>query len=400
MKRRNFLFGSLGVAGGFVPLIGRTQVPCPPSTVSVEGGTTAQSTCTSGDELGDWLTRASGPGVVWYHNFESAAEVDNFRFRRNFGTDKNNSGGANHMRWVADGFAGGGCAEVMIPAGGTNVCDWWRPMSPLSAPGNGRSTNDPGASGSLTRRTYDPTDQSAYAWGDGYYGRSEYHGQAQFDGTEFYLQMRVKISASRFNSGQPEGKLIYIDRGNGSDQELVIQSLRGRRFSMYTSFGSLANSQLHQPQGANISPVETITNYQPGNDGTYPATSQSNGFNWPPDEWVTMLLHVVPGLHYAPGMPAYSGGQGPLDAFKAARTAGVYNNTRIRIWIARRGAQSYTKIWDKSDYIWTYDPSPNGFNLIKCSGYMNGVPALASAGWTHRYAQVIFSKQTIPCPQA
>jgi hypothetical protein len=38
--------------------------------------------------------------------------------------------------------------------------------------------------------------------------------------------------------------------------------------------------------------------------------------------------------------------------------------------------------------------------MIKCSGYMNGVAALAGAGWSHRYTQVIFSKQTIPCPQA
>ena len=54
MKRREFLATSVGIAGALVPAIGRAQTrPCPPSPLSVSGGTTATSSCNPADAEGE-----------------------------------------------------------------------------------------------------------------------------------------------------------------------------------------------------------------------------------------------------------------------------------------------------------------------------------------------------------
>jgi hypothetical protein len=78
MKRREFLWQSTGLAGLLVPAVGKSGTPCPPDWFSVAGGTSASSNCSSADAQADWLARSTGPGVVWAHDFRSAAEVHNF----------------------------------------------------------------------------------------------------------------------------------------------------------------------------------------------------------------------------------------------------------------------------------------------------------------------------------
>src|SRR5690606_37755614 len=88
MKRRTFLAGSagLGLAGGLYPILGRSQAtPCPPSPLSVSGGTSVASACNAGDAEADWLTRSTGQGVVWAHDFRDPDEVRAWRYTPNDG---------------------------------------------------------------------------------------------------------------------------------------------------------------------------------------------------------------------------------------------------------------------------------------------------------------------------
>lgn len=72
MKRRDFLVSSAGLAAGTLPLIGKSAAtPCPPGTVAVAGGTTAQTACSANVGAADWPTRSSGPGVVAAYDFSN-----------------------------------------------------------------------------------------------------------------------------------------------------------------------------------------------------------------------------------------------------------------------------------------------------------------------------------------
>ena len=47
MKRRNLIIASAGIAGGMCARLARAATPCPPSWVSVSGGTSASTSCPS-----------------------------------------------------------------------------------------------------------------------------------------------------------------------------------------------------------------------------------------------------------------------------------------------------------------------------------------------------------------
>lgn len=367
MKRRQFLIAS-AAAGATWPMYGFTQArPCPPSPVSSAGGTSSTTACAAGNAIADWQSRIGGAGVVWHHNFDSRAEVDNFRFQGGIGTVPDIGRSDGNCRFVAnDGFAGGGCLELNVPANGICNSGWWRPFSPVSGSGNGRGSDDPGANGTISIKPYNPSDSGQYNWQQGYYGHSSYRA-AGFDGSEFYLQMRVKLSANRANSANPPGKLIYLDVPNGSDQEIVVKSWSNLRFDMYTNFGSRSNSYMYEPQDAGSGPYSTL---QPGSQYATPPAY----WKWPTEEWVTVLFYMSPGRHNAP-------------------------ESRIAVWAARAGETTYTKIWDKPNYVLLYDPAPFAYNVIKASAYMNGVAA-GGGQYSHRFTQFIFSRQFIPCPLA
>lgn len=119
MKRRDFLTSSagLGLAGAIFPILGRAQGrPCPPSPLSVSGGSTAVSSCNPADAEADWIARSNGPGVVWAHDFRYAQEVDLFRYQGGIGNvpDIGKSDGS-CRRVTSDGITGGACLEIEIP---------------------------------------------------------------------------------------------------------------------------------------------------------------------------------------------------------------------------------------------------------------------------------------------
>jgi hypothetical protein len=341
----------------------------------------------------DWRARIAGVGVVWYHDFRTAAEVNQFRWANAYGQDPLDQARPGQTTWVADDGITGGCLESRHNASGPpNPPDWWRPMCPLNAASNGRGIADPAAGGSLTLRSFSPTDG-----GDelldlnnvGQYGPAAYHGDASFDGTEYWLQMRVKISANRVNTGSgPDGdeggKILYFTntRRSNSDQELVTNS--------YYNVGGLGPTdanlfQMYRSGGTGLVDDDPGNGRQVGgeyNGGvcTSSPLNDSGCWFWPTDEtsegegrYVTLLYQIIPGL------------DDNADSV-------------VRVWKAEWGETSYTKIWDQANVDLFYDNDmPRGHNAIILSGYQNQI-SFSEEIW-HRYAQVIFSKNTIPCPQ-
>jgi hypothetical protein len=366
----------------------------------VELNESAQSTAVNATTLtssvsaaleADWQARIANS--VWYHDFRSAAEVNQFRWANAYGQDPLDLARPGQTTWVADDGVTGGCLESRHNASGPpNPPEWWRPMCPLTAASNGRGVDDPAANGTLTLRTFSPTDG-----GDelldlnnvGQYGPTAHHGDASFDGTEYWLQMRVKISANRATtgsgpSGDEGGKILYFTntRRSNADQEIVTNSYYevgsfgegNNLFQMYRSGGAGLPDEVGTPNGRQIG-----GEYNGGVCTSSPLNSSGCWF-WPDDEtsegdgkYVTLLYQIIPGTD--------SG-----------------NNTVVRVWKAEWGETSYTKIWDQSNVDLPYDGDmPRGHNAIICSGYQNEI-SFSEEVW-HRYAQIIFSKQTIPCPQ-
>lgn len=341
--------------------------------------------------VADWQARISGAGVVWHHGFEFANEVNNFRWTNGYGNGNDplavGSPVAPFVRRITtDGTAktpgGQPCCMELLHVTGSNAGTYWhRPMAPLVGSGNGRGVNDPATNGTLTVRPYAPTDGGNQIRGFpnvGIYGNSQYHGiNGTYDGTEFYMQVRLKMDPRRqegaLNRATNSGKTFYFTRMDGSntDQELVFESYRsvgGSRpnggdnaVSVYRGSGYVL---LNQDIGADV---------QPGSDfkpayWTYP---------YPTAEWVTLLFRVVEGT--------MTGGLG-------SQTARL--DSTFEVWAARYGETSYTKIWSQLfrgnfDGFW-------GHNGVIAAIYQNNA---SMSEFYHRYDQIIFSKNPIPCPQ-
>ena len=395
MKRRDFLIGATSATSLMYVKSVSAEIPCPP----VLSGASGAPLCSAIDAELDWQSRISGPGVVWYHNFASADEVNRFRRANGVGMDLDGAGDNSCRHITSDGISGGGCLELDIPTGGTSCGNWIRPFSPLTGATNGKGTDDPGA-GSITPLAWNVTQGSDYVgtWKDGVYSHEDYWDHPTrgsgagwgSDGNEFYIQFRVKMPASRANPSNPPGKLAGILlTGNGRshitpNQELVIISNPNMAVLNYTNFGNRSNSALYSDQGAQTG------DRQPGGDPkTCPTGFPRNSTYctvYPTDEWVTVLIHMKAG---------HDGGNSNSPLFPNAN-----NDTTLRMWTANSGDTSYTKVYDKTDFVWSFgefDSTPYGWNAFKPWAYMNGVNAVE--GWYQRYDEIIFSKEFIPCPQ-
>ncbi|MEX2123352.1 MAG: hypothetical protein WD795_05635 [Woeseia sp.] len=366
MKRRDFLTQSVGLACAMVPGLSLAK-PCPPILLDEQGNGTPTG-CGTGNAEADWQARTSGPGVVWFHDFRSEAEVNAFRWAGGKGNDPNDTQKPNTIIYrTGDGITGGGCLEAFRPTGSTDGAAWWRPYSPLQSPGNGKAANDPGANGSISPRAWDPSDtDETQQHSFGYYGHPSFHNSGQFDGAEYYLQMRVKLDSRRI--GQAEGgKLLYqtLTAHSLSDQEIVVESFDNSgiagtaMFSMYRSGGP---------------PLDSASNNQPGNElgvCDWPG-NVGNCWAWEADSWDCIMFHIVPGV------------------------PGSAPQTQIQVFAAHRNETSFTKIWDQFVNMPMESNYPKGYNAMIASQYMNGFNLTE---FFHRYDQIIFSKSFIPCPQ-
>jgi hypothetical protein len=367
--------------------------------VIIENVTTAEQ---------DWLLRSgqdpSNPqtGVVWFHDFRSDAEVNQFRWCAGYGGGQNPvlTGSAageipfpgNTRRITTDGIpgAGSGVLEIVAHDGGVSnptadTAEWWRPFSPLNAPGNGRATNDPAANGTLTRRTWSVSNQSSTMAGfdQGWYGHTDYHGGGQFDGTEYYLQVRVKIDTNRDASDNDAGgKLFYFTRNDRSltDQEIVTESkdlsTNSNFFSMYRSGGNGLESD---------SPGIATHGDQPGIEGGTVGNGvcrfdnnggrAANCFRLTRGVWWTLEYHVRPGHDSA-------------------------NDTLVEVWAQETPGGTVRRVWNQTGVDLPFDGShPFGINSLICSGYMNRFGGnRINTQFYHRWTQLIFSKSFIPFP--
>jgi hypothetical protein len=382
MERRRFIGGALSAAAG--SLIARSAgAICPPRHVRVDGGqvVTPEPVCPAGGTSAeaDWQSRISGAGVVWYHDFRSADEVNAFRWTGGVGNDPTaTTARATRVRHITSDGITGGCLEIVRLAGTEDTPHWWRPFSPLVGgwPGNGRATDDPGANGSIAPRAWDPTRRSELANHDvGFYMHPSYFSTfpGQHDGSGWYLQMRVKIDPNRALPGQPQGgKIVYFTRNDRSltSQEINTESL---------DRGSVAGKNYFSMYRSGSPPLESDSpgqGNQPGNELGYCGFNDQPAHCWAwSGGWDTILYHIVPGL-------------GGDDV--------EHPSTVVQVYAAHPGELSYTKIWDQQNAAVPYD-LVWGHNTLLCSGYENGQTLVADA--YKRWAQIIFSQDFIPCPQ-
>jgi hypothetical protein len=465
----------------------------------------------------DWITRSTGSGVVWAHDFRYEREVDQFRMSNDVGpydpsllggNDPTGTIGAHEVYWDStDGIGESKClrcvapngnsgfpsssfwyglssfeAKVTFPPGTTytpinstpkgtytfpggstytyeyldphdnlyfaptnttayfrgeqlkdegrvSAGGWVRPFSALVAGNAGNGLPDPDrASGGETRRTYDVSNRNCFqGFRKGFYGRAAYHtaGDAgstasDWDGTEFYVQFRVKLSSGRHatrtpptgaNSGNafvatfasdgqtyemlPYGKLAFVQPGpTETDGYIIIQSGQEQQYAYQTSYFQMYSHRgdfsLRDPQdspaGAKIQNVTYGATCITGGTGGNTALAGAC-WEWPEDEWVTVLLYMKPGTENT--------GTFSLSTW-------TNRDTHVRAWVAREGQTSYTELLNKADFAfgWGADTlTPRGsLNNLSFNCYMNNNPAWQQ--FEHKYTQVIFSKQMIPCPQA
>jgi hypothetical protein len=384
MKRREFIAKSTTALASFAALKANAA-PCPPGALAVDAQTPVTTPCAF-DEHTDWQNRISGPDVVWHHNFETAAEVNRFRWRNGVGNDPDDVSMPNRCRWASGGFAGGGVLELHHGANEPDPPDWWRPTSPLLAGSNGRSTDDPGASGTITRRSFNPTDggNQTNNFGEfGYYGHASYHTGSVFDGTEFYFQVRVKRDSARRSAGQPDGgKLFYFANTwqAYSNQQIITENLdtvngdstRRNYFSMNRSGGQPleGDSSLGGQPGTSVGTI---------GDGTCRFSSGDarlgNCWSWPDDAWVTVLFRVRPGLDEG-------------------------SDTLVEVFVAELGETAYRRIWSQSTVDLPYSSGHAfGINAILATAYNNFAQGnVIQVAYTDRLTQMILSKGFIPCP--
>ena len=272
---------------------------------------------------------------------------------------------------TGDGVTGGACLETLRKAGSNDGSNWWRPLSAFDGAGNGRGIDDPGDSGTIAVRSWLPTQggNQTSGWRDGYYGHPNYQS-SNFDGHDYYIQARVKLHPDR--QAEPKvGKLFYFTRTDKSltAQEIVTKSLHNGSvvgdavFFVYRGGGFPLASD--PPGGA-----------QPNRESSLFTANSEGYWAWPFNEWVTVLYHVRGGLN--------GGG-----------------DTLFRVWVDWDGTKKvnhYIKVWDQPTVDLSYGSNfPFGHNAIIASGYMNG--ANFSQDIWQRYDQIIFSTQSIACPQ-
>lgn len=335
----------------------------------------------SGTEEADFALRASGPGVVWYHNFDSEDEVNAFRWTGGYagGNDPAGTGNA-HAQYVehisSGGADGGGYMRLTRSSPSMDGNCWWRPFSPLTGASNGRGQDDPGANGTLTPQEFIATQggNELLTWAvsgnakPGWYGHSS-NVNSYFDGTEFYVQIRVRVDPRRTEVGNIEvGKFTSFTTTNNSytNQELVTYS-----GDWSGSGGNGVPNRHNVYQGYLYSPLADVSTGSPKNP-TSPQWAYSGG-------WDTLLYHISPGRD------------------------GV-NETVFQVWAAQEGETEYTLIWDVV-YPAYYDTDGGtsggvarpGWNAFLAWIYQNG--ASMSTFWQD-YDQIIFSKEYIPCPGA
>jgi hypothetical protein len=357
----------------------------------------------------NWLARSTGAGVVWAHDFTSdPGAVAKYLFLNTAA----NSNAANLTTLdTTDGILGGGCLKERVPAGQRQNNAWERPFSAF--PG------DRGYVGSDVREyktilTQDCSNNTYY-YRRGLYGHTDYAAStknASAPTTQWewkthsgslYIQFRCKISASYFSqslvANEGRGKFLYIDLTGGGAGELTLVAPYGatywgnpastlnKRYSAYTNWGYgflYTGDGKHQPGGA----WDTTCLY---------GSAVNTCWEFPVDQWFTMLLHIVPG-HQNAG----------ADSSTSWMAGAANKDTQVIVYAHRQGETGYTKITEQLAFPWwwnaTYESGagygvgPAAFNAFNIRPYMGASNQVSEVEWTRKWDQIIFSTQPIACP--
>ncbi|MGE0436448.1 MAG: hypothetical protein AB7G76_03595 [Steroidobacteraceae bacterium] len=426
------------MAGAILPGLAWSQsAPCPPPTMGISGGSTANTACNASSAAADWAARSTGAGVVWATDFsESPGAIEKFILRSN-GTPAS---------WTSldtsEGIQGRGAMRQYCGAGARNGHKWPRPFSPFPADSKFSLSADPGFTKGIGGNTGgvqwpysgERPDATDYLkWRYGLYGHSAYWNTTrEYSQTtpwewvqksggatrDFYIQVRTKITASLFNinnliANNHRGKHVYIDLCGGGAGELVSFSPAehtsgnyvSHRARFYTYFNGFDLEEMIQQQPAPL--------VQRGGawDASCRSDNRASGQCWdmPENEWFTLLFHVIPGRHNASmGAPQYNPWLGYATA--TARDTGV------EVWGHKRGDSGYSLIHRRVEtspganngYAWYYNATtesnynstkgPCGFNEFEINAYMGSRNDPSEMEWTRWFDQIIFSHEFIPAP--
>jgi hypothetical protein len=334
-----------------------------------------------------------------------------------------------------------------------SVGNWSRPTSAFLAGSNGLAVNDPGVALGMPGRTWNTTwdAQRHYKYRSDWYGHADYASRMavwpdwaatpqtnQYRGSDFWVQWRIKISASRYQASSAairnsSGLKYFAMWATGPSTPLheVVWSDANTASAPYANYAASDGGFVSGYTGAGTSKAfDEGSSMQAGGDyastclwtGNFPA-SPTSCFNIVPDEWYTFLLHVIPGKHVTswtgwPTVPSAADGTG-LQLWAASQS-------RITTMRAAGQTATYQKIFDKvgaNAYPFAYDnwnpaaftnaDPPPGWNTVLFWTYQNNLPQ--PYGWTRHLTQVIFKKGSgvqnqnyttvnpdtdgIPCPQ-
>jgi hypothetical protein len=377
-----------------------TGVTLDPATGYVYNGTSPVATASglviriANKAATSWAARIADPNVVWYHDFDAAAEVNQFRWSGGIGNDPNNVGN-NAFHVASGGVDNGGYLRLSYPVGtdyGSTY--WWRPFNPLTGSGNGRGTNDPGANGALTPVGFSVSQGSSTLnnWcnvqpNPGWYGPPSAQAALPnlYQGGEFWLQIRVRRSGT---PGQAPPTPTY---------SLVT----GKHVWFNTTLATNPTQEIvnyGQQTGTDVVGVHSFHNAYTPSSGAYVPIAQQSGITMTINNevnkwrysggWDTLLFHITPGE---------VGGTGT-------------NRTRFEVWAqhdpslypAESGV--YTKIWDlywpqnyDTGQVYSNGITRDGWNALTCAIYHNG-SVFTTSTFHYDYDQIIFSKATIAAP--
>lgn len=338
-------------------------------------------------------------------------------------------------------FSGGhGIQKDWLVSGPTHVghqsaVNWSRLFSALKADSNGIGVDDVNNAGNTLRSTHDTiTFPQGSVFGYGWYGTAteqaahvtwrptDYGGGGVdsflrsnlWDGNEFWVQWREKIdprflalNTVAYNLDNRYGHKVWMLQS----QMTVPQQITGgygpgaTRFQIPTTpepiFGMAAYSFSGGLAGRGLTTnLDGSGSVQPGSP--YAATAIAGvadlpaGQAWetPSGQWVTFLLHVIPGDRWVDTNPSATG----------------VRNTTVEMFAARQGETVYTTVFSQTNQAIIYGssgPVENnwtsalpGYNALSFTAYLNvelgSVPPVAA--YYTDFGQMIFSKATIPAP--
>lgn len=393
--------------------------------------------------LKDWIARSTAPNVFWANRFNNA-DAD---YWIRTGTEGTGASAARCSRIASDGIIGDGCLQIYTPAGNTpGTAYWQRPLAPVIGAGVSATTgiafptdiNNAGATLINFVNNYTSSNISAGRinnYRGGCFGKADYYDpttylhpdgwgvpEYSYAGT-FWIQFRIKISASRLAASSPGGKLFMLEwcAGGTCMHEIVINTpgYQGSwpgfesLFGFYTAQGSRSVSKLYNPQnivisnpGAQVFPNGEYPLCVLDNNSAVPSNAASKCYGFPADKWVTVMVGVTPGSQSTSSDGGYSFTNRITDA-------------GLVIKVAEQGATRWTTLCNKSDFYWYYDGSvqsfwnnlpvdnpsrltvmPKGWNTIRLTQFNGGSNQLAVANdeyvW---FDQIIVANSEIALPK-